>query len=201
VRYPPEQRLDLPTSPSLLSRLRNRDAEGWRMFLALYTPLVVRWCKRQRLNLDDTADIAQDVFQKVSAHIDEFRKESATDSFSAWLCRVTHNAIVDLARRNQVTVKGGTDTLMRLNAVAPRAVVEPDEQDCNAETRYLYEEAMKAAQREFSDRMWRMFWRVVVDGNPAQAVAQEFDTTPAAIRQAKSRVLRRLKQLVGDLAD
>ena len=32
-------------------------------------------------------------------------------------------------------------------------------------------------------------------------VAEEFGATAAAVRQAKSRVLRRLKQLVGDLGD
>jgi RNA polymerase sigma-70 factor (ECF subfamily) len=40
-----------------------------------------------------------------------------------------------------------------------------------------------------------------LDGNSATAIAAEMGTTPAAVRQAKSRVLRRLKQVVGDLPD
>jgi RNA polymerase sigma-70 factor (ECF subfamily) len=44
-----------------------------------------------------------------------------------------------------------------------------------------------------------MFWRVAVDGNPAMAVAAEFGATPAAVRKAKSGVLRRLRETVGDV--
>ena len=52
----------------------------------------------------------------------------------------------------------------------------------------------------FTERMWQIFWRVTVDGNSATAVAEEFGATPAAVRQIKSRILRRLKQIVGDVA-
>jgi RNA polymerase sigma-70 factor (ECF subfamily) len=40
-----------------------------------------------------------------------------------------------------------------------------------------------------------------VDGNSATEVAAELGATAATVRQAKSRVLRRLKQIVGDLSD
>jgi RNA polymerase sigma-70 factor (ECF subfamily) len=46
-----------------------------------------------------------------------------------------------------------------------------------------------------------MFWRTAVDGSPASVVAEEFGTTSAAVRQAKARVLRRLKEAVGDVCD
>ena len=65
----------------------------------------------------------------------------------------------------------------------------------------LYQQAVQAARAEFPDRVWQMFWRLTADGRPAPQVAEEFGMTPAAVRQAKSRVLRRLKQLVGDLPD
>jgi RNA polymerase sigma-70 factor (ECF subfamily) len=202
VRYPPGQRLDLPTSPSLLSRLRQHDADGWRTFLTLYTPLVVRWCRRQELDEHDTADVAQDVFHEVATYIRSFQKKSPSDSFRGWLCRITHHMIADFVRqRDRLTTQGGTEALQELNADAERPVVEPDEDECSAETLYLYEQAVKMAQGEFSERMWQMFWRTAVDGNPAPAVAQEFNATPAAVRQAKSRVVRRLKQLVCDVAD
>jgi hypothetical protein len=40
-----------------------------------------------------------------------------------------------------------------------------------------------------------------VAGDSATDVAAEFGTTSAAVRQAKSRILRRLKQVVGDLPE
>jgi RNA polymerase sigma-70 factor (ECF subfamily) len=46
-----------------------------------------------------------------------------------------------------------------------------------------------------------MFWRTVVQGYSPPALAQELGVTPAAVRQAKSRVLRRLKQEMGELLE
>jgi RNA polymerase sigma-70 factor (ECF subfamily) len=46
-----------------------------------------------------------------------------------------------------------------------------------------------------------MFWRTAVDQESAPDVAAAFGTTSAAVRQAKSRILRRLKQVVGDLPE
>jgi RNA polymerase sigma-70 factor (ECF subfamily) len=90
---------------------------------------------------------------------------------------------------------------LRLQEVPDRPSAEPEGEDVREETRYLYQKAVQAARGEFPDRTWQMFWRLAVDGNPAPRVAEEFGTTPAAVRQVKSRVLRRLKQLVGDLPD
>ena len=200
---PGYHRLDQVTSLSLVERLRRRDQDGWQQFLSLYAPLVARWCLRQGLKEHDAADIAQEVFRKVAEHIETFHKEADQGSFRGWICRVTHNAIADSRRRGHelVAATGGTEAMMRLHQTADRPVEEPDGAEQNAETGYLYQEAMKVAQTEFTERMWQIFWRVTVDGNSATAVAEEFGATPAAVRQIKSRILRRLKQIVGDVAE
>ena len=54
---------------------------------------------------------------------------------------------------------------------------------------------------EFEERTWQMFWRVVIEGHSPVALAEELGVTPAAVRQAKSRVLRRLKEEMGELLD
>jgi RNA polymerase sigma-70 factor (ECF subfamily) len=54
---------------------------------------------------------------------------------------------------------------------------------------------------EIEPRTWEAFWRTAVDGRPPAHLAAELGMTAAAIRQAKSRVLRRLKREVGDLLD
>jgi RNA polymerase sigma-70 factor (ECF subfamily) len=38
-----------------------------------------------------------------------------------------------------------------------------------------------------------MFWRIAVEGHDTKEVAADFGVTPAAVRLAKSRVLRRLR--------
>src|SRR5262249_18795324 len=78
-------------SRSLLARLRRQEADAWRLFVSLYTPLVVRWCHRRGLAEADIADVTQEVLRKVVGSLDLFRKEVATDSFRGWLCRITHH--------------------------------------------------------------------------------------------------------------
>ena len=47
----------------------------------------------------------------------------------------------------------------------------------------------------------QMFWQTVVEDRAADAVAAQFGVSTAAVRKARSRVLRRLKQEVGDAID
>src|SRR5438045_4144454 len=62
------------TAPSLLDRVRSRDAQAWERLVELYGPLVYHWCGRQ-LKHQDAADVFQEVFRAVAAHIGNFRKE------------------------------------------------------------------------------------------------------------------------------
>jgi hypothetical protein len=59
--------------------------------------------------------------------------------------------------------------------------------------------ALKQIQSGFQASTWLAFWRVVSDGQSPTVVAEELGMTAAAVRQAKSRVLRRLRQQLGDL--
>src|SRR5262245_59054250 len=51
----------------------------------------------------------------------------------------------------------------------------------------------------FEERTWQAFWRAAVDGQAPAVIAEDLDVTPAAVRKARSRVLHRLRQEVGDL--
>jgi RNA polymerase sigma-70 factor, ECF subfamily len=59
--------------------------------------------------------------------------------------------------------------------------------------------ALELVRRDFADQTWEAFWRVTVAGQPAAEAAAELGTSVADIRQAKSRVLRRLREELGDL--
>jgi RNA polymerase sigma-70 factor (ECF subfamily) len=193
----------LSTSLSLLAGLRAQDHEAWRAFVALYAPLVVRWCHRQGLDEADVADVTQEVFRCVFQSLPLFRKETPADNFRGWLCRITHRQIAEFFRRRQplLRAEGGSDQLSWLQRQAEPALAEPDSEEARQEERFLFQQAVQTVRGEFSDKHWQIFWRVAVDGQPAAAVAAEFGTTPAAVRQAKARVLRRLKEVVGIVAD
>jgi RNA polymerase sigma-70 factor (ECF subfamily) len=194
---------DDATSLSLLIRLRGQDRQAWQEFLTLYAPLVVRWCRRRGLADEDTADVAQEVFSRVARSLGQFRKESPEDTLRGWLYRITHREIAEFFRRRDplAVPEGGTGVVQRLQQHADPRPPEPEGEEVRQEICYLYQKAVEVVRSEFSDSAWQMFWRTAVDGNPATEVAAEMGTTAAAVRQAKSRVLRRLKQAVGDLPD
>jgi RNA polymerase sigma-70 factor (ECF subfamily) len=52
---------------------------------------------------------------------------------------------------------------------------------------------------DFEESAWHAFWQTAIEGRTPAAAAGALGMTPAAIRQAKSRVLRRLKQEMGEL--
>ncbi len=60
--------------------------------------------------------------------------------------------------------------------------------------------AIGLIRAEFEETTWRAFWRATVDEQKAADIADELQMSCAALRQAKCRVLRRLKQELEDLA-
>jgi RNA polymerase sigma-70 factor (ECF subfamily) len=201
----PEMGSDRSTSMTLLDRIRSGDPDAWVRTLALYRPLVVYWCRRGGAG-EESEDLAQEVFSAVAAGIAGFRRERSGDSFRGWLRGVTRNKLADLHRRRGRDVaeaQGGTAHGQVLSEQAdPLADTDPDEQTRERlEVEAVYLRALELVRDEFEERTWRAFWRVAVEGHDTAAVARDLGVTTAAIRLAKSRVLRRLKQTVGDLVE
>ncbi len=57
--------------------------------------------------------------------------------------------------------------------------------------------ALDQVRAEFEDRSWQAFWRVAVDGRRAADVAAELKISVNAVYVARSRILRRLRDILG----
>ena len=66
------------------------------------------------------------------------------------------------------------------------------------EERQLFLRAIELIREEFKAETWHAFWRTAIDGCSAQDVAEELDMRPGTVRVAKSRVLQRLRERLGD---
>lgn len=188
---------DQPTSLTLLQRVRERDAEAWRRLLHLYVPLVDYWCGQWGVRGADADDVHQEVFQAVATHLADFHRDRPGDTFRGWLRGITRHKVLDYLRRRdrQPQAQGGTDG-QRLIQQLPH----PEElQDGPEVMQGLYRRALELVRSEFEDKTWQAFWRVTVDGQAPADVAVDIGVSAAAIRKAKSRVLRRLKEEMGDL--
>jgi RNA polymerase sigma-70 factor, ECF subfamily len=188
------------TPLSLLERARANDQNAWRRLAALYRPLVLFWCRRANCPAAEAEDVAQEVFAGVAAGLSGFRRDRPGDSFRGWLRGITRNQVLLYFRRNQGRPQpvGGSDALGQVRDL-PDLLAEPA--DDEAEVSLVYRRAVEQVRGEFEQRTWDIFWRTVIERVSPSALAEELHTTPAAVRQAKSRVLRRLKQEMGELLD
>jgi RNA polymerase sigma-70 factor (ECF subfamily) len=189
------------TSPSLLARAQDNQPAAWEKLVDLYAPLVYHWCRRCDLSPEDTADVFQEVFRSVAAHLGGFRRDRAGDTFRGWLRTITRNKIRDHFRRRQEQPQaaGGTDAQLRILAVPePLAEDDPSEADL---VHQQVRRSLEELRGEFEQRTWQAFWQVQMEGRSTEDVAAELGMTAAAVRKAKYRVLRRLREALGDLLD
>jgi RNA polymerase sigma-70 factor (ECF subfamily) len=188
---------DRPTSLTLLERVRGRDEEAWRRLLHLYGPLVDRWCSHQGVRGEDLDDVRQEVFQAVAADLDRFRRDRPGDTFRGWLRVIARHKVLDHFRRRQKhpEAQGGTDARRLLEQVAGQDLPEDTDNDLGD----LYLRALDLVRGEFEPQVWAAFWRCAVEGHAPADIAADLGVTPSAVRKAKSRVLLRLRQEIGDL--
>ena len=189
------------TSLSLLQRALANDQSAWSRLTTLYRPLVLFWCRQAHCPDAEIEDVIQEIFAAVAAGLGGFRHDRPGDTFRGWLRGITRNQVLMYFRRNQgrPQAEGGSDALGRLQDLAD-PLPESAEEEAR-EVSQWYRRAVGQVRGEFEDRTWHMFWRTVIDGRPTAAVAEELQVTTAAVRQAKSRVLRRLKQEMGELLE
>jgi RNA polymerase sigma-70 factor (ECF subfamily) len=189
-------------SSTLLERIRARRPEAWQRLVDLYGPLVYRWARQLGVSSADAADIAQEVFAAVSAHLDQFRRDRPEHSFGAWLRTITRNKIRDHYRQRQspADAEGGTHAYQQLLELAESAEESSMGTNAGTDTGFL-RRMLDLVRVEFENRTWEAFWRLVVDGQSPADVAAAMGLSLPAVYKAKSRVLRRLRQELHDLGE
>jgi len=169
--------------------------EAWGRLVELYGPVVYRWCRGSGLGEHDAADVVQDVFTSVARGVGNFRRSKPTDSFNAWLATITRNRVRDFYRRQGPAAVGGTDMQNRIADVA-----FPTEADSSQQLEAAISQRMlELVRSEFEERTWNSFWRTAVEEQRPADVASDLGVSVFAVYQAKSRVLRRLRERLGEL--
>jgi RNA polymerase sigma-70 factor (ECF subfamily) len=200
VEETPEKNASTSTSRSLLARVHKNDAAAWDRLVALYTPLVWHWCRKLDLPRQDAADVFQEVFRSVAVHIRNFHLDRPGDTFRGWLRTITRNKVHDhfRAQKREPQAAGGSEARVWWTRVPETtgvdAAIETDER-----YDHLFHRALELIKAEFQERTWLAFWKVVVEGQSPQLIAQELNMSPGSVRVAKCRVLHRLRLELGDL--
>jgi RNA polymerase sigma-70 factor (ECF subfamily) len=189
-------------SSTLLDQLRSHCPEAWQRLVRLYGPVTYRWCRRSNLTAEDAADVVQEVLSAVMIHLPDFRRDRPEDSFGGWLATITRNKIREHYRRQQgkAEARGGS-TAQRQMADIPQPP-EPSEESIRPDAQTaacLSRRVLDMIRAEFEVRTWEAFWRVSVGGQLPADVASDLKMSVPAVHMAKCRVLRRFRQVLGEL--
>jgi RNA polymerase sigma-70 factor (ECF subfamily) len=189
-----------PTSVSLLDRLKaaRPDASDWDRMQGIYLPLIRRWLERVPGLGDESGDLAQEVFLIVARELPRFERRRE-GSFRAWLRKVTANRARTYCKKRvrRPTIEldpadGFLDRMVDPNSDLSRQLDREHDE-------YIAQRLLTAVQADFQPTTWEAFQRFALNGQPAARVAEELGLTENAVLQAKSRILKRLRQEAGDL--
>ncbi len=182
------------TRLSFLDRLRDRSSKlGWAEFDQKYRELLYRYARRRGASYNEADDVVQEVELYVFKAMDRFQYDRGRGRFRAYLRTAVVHA---LARRagspsHQVTL------------LDPDLLATLAEEDGTADAEWEREWqlhrlrwALRSIAKEFEPATLEAFRHHVLGDWPVDVTAQHLGLSRASVYQAKSRVLRRLKERI-----
>jgi RNA polymerase sigma-70 factor (ECF subfamily) len=182
------------THATLLARLAGgAEPAAWQDFLARYGDLIRSFGRRQGLQPADCDDALQDVLLILTRSMPGFSYDPTRGKFRSYLKTITLHAIYKRRLKN----RGGVTLEAVDEATRLAATDDAVEQDWETEWRsYHVRQAMRTIAVEFNGVDRRAFERYAMAGGDAASVASECGLSVDQVYQAKSRIMKRLTQLV-----
>jgi RNA polymerase sigma-70 factor (ECF subfamily) len=194
-----------PTRQTLLLRLAGGDdRQAWEQFVEIYAPLVFQFARRRGLQDSDAADVVQEVLISVAEAFRRRKYDRSRGAFRGWLLTIARNEVNDwlTARGRRAQASGGTTAQQALGNVPADSDTVGDSAtwDRDYEER-LFAWAADRVKSEVQPATWQAFWQTTIDQRSGQEVAAALGLTVAAVYLAKSRVMKRLRELVREIDD
>lgn len=148
----------------------------------------------------DARDVAQEVMIHVSKGIEQFRYDPQLGQFRSWLGTITHRVILKHrgkhARRTAATATGQLDWLATVESWQTVG-----ELWLEVFAAHVYRTAVERIRLEFDQETWHVFNEIFVAEESPEKLAGELKRSIGWVYQAKSKVVRRLKQEILILAE
>ena len=192
------------TSSSLLIRLRDRaDAGAWERLVAVYAPLLRDWLRRNAVPPQDHDDLVQDVLHAVAKEMPGFTYDRRAGGFRGWLRTVLANRLRNYWRQRHSRPLATGDERFVVTVLEqledPRsgmARVWDREHD-----EHVVASLLELVRGDFEPASWEAFRLTALEGQEVSAVAETLSLTANAVKLAKHRVLKRLRQEAEGLLD
>jgi RNA polymerase sigma-70 factor (ECF subfamily) len=182
------------THVTLLQRLaRPGDAAAWREFHERYGELILNVARRQGLQPADADDTLQEVLVGLTKSLPGFEYDPARGKFRSYLRTCVMRTV--FRRLRQKYAESAQQSLEAAGADPPAddGVEALWEQEWR---QYHLRQALRTLEGELNTRHRLAFEAHVLDQRDARETAELFELTTEALYQIKSRVLRRLTELI-----
>ncbi len=181
------------TRESLLLRLSGAESGAWDEFHRRYGPLIRSFARRAGLQESDCDDVLQESLVSLTRSLPRFHYDRRKGRFRSYLKTVVLRGI------GQKTCQGqGTSALGMESDILASARARPDLEGVWEEEwrRHHVRRALQHLSGEFRERDRLAFQRYALEGRDAQATASELGMSLDHVYQVKSRILKRVAELV-----
>lgn len=182
------------THATLLARLRAEgDGAAWPEFVARYEELIKGFSRRRGLQPADVDDVTQEVLSSLAQALKKFTYDPLKGKFRSYLKTVVVRTIAKKSFQN-----GPAGQLEDLDGATRAGLDAPDDEaQWEAEWRqYHVRLAMRVIAAEFNEADRTAFELYALHGREARDVAADLGLSTDQVYQAKSRITRRLAQLI-----
>lgn len=162
----------------------------WEQFVDRYSPLLHYWARRLGLQIQDAADLVQDVFMLLVQKLPRFDYQPGR-SFRGWMRAILMNRWRDQRQRVAAI------PLDSIELAAPPDAETLEEREFRY---YVVGRALRLMEADFDPTTCQACWETVVCSRSGADVAAELGLSVDAVYMAKSRVLNRLREDLKDLA-
>jgi RNA polymerase sigma-70 factor (ECF subfamily) len=177
------------THTTLLRRVSDGEDEAWEEFCGRYGRLIRNVARRRGLQTTDCDDVLQNVLLALAKSMPSFRYDPTKGKFRSYLKTVVERAI-----RRKFCQDPAHLPLEPDDAPADQGAFECTWDD--EWRQYHVRCALKVIEAEFNEADRRAFQLFAVEGRNAKTTAEGLDMSVDQVYQAKSRIARRLKQIV-----
>jgi RNA polymerase sigma-70 factor, ECF subfamily len=191
---PPDPNPALRTTTKLLDALREPANEpAWEAIDARYRPVIAGLARRFGLSESDADEVAQQTLAEFVRAYREGRYDRGKGRLSSWILGIAQHTALALRRNARRHAASDSD---RIEAAADPA--QMDELWTRERDRAVLARAMGILRDESSvdDRTLLAFELVALRGVPAPEVASQCTMSVEQVYVAKSRLTRRLRDLV-----
>ena len=114
-----------------------------------------------------------------------------------------HNKIRDHIRvqSKKAQATGGTDAAVRLVEVPEAEPNSTDHSGASAPLDRLLRRGLELIRPEFQDHTWGAFCLTTLEGRSSKEAGSQLGMSAGAVRNAKSRVLKRLREELDEMDD